>query len=199
MNSTRIYVITIGILTALIGIFHGIFEVMQGNKSTGGLVLGNIGAITIIPNYLFTGIIAIIVGIAVILWTACYIHKKHGAAILLCLSILLVLAGGGIALIAGIVVTWAVSSRINKPVNWLKIHLSENSRMRLSGLWLPILITGFIFLFAGIGIWLVWLPPGGTNRVLAIEYTCWSFLAIGFLFQLLTIVSGFIRDLKEAW
>jgi len=33
-NSTRVFVVILGILTGCGGFFHGIFETLQGNKST---------------------------------------------------------------------------------------------------------------------------------------------------------------------
>jgi hypothetical protein len=44
--------------------------------------------------------------------------KKWGLTICLALSVILALAGGGIALIPGSILSWAVASRIKKPLSW---------------------------------------------------------------------------------
>lgn len=53
-------------------------------------------AMTIIPNFLLTGILAIIMGIIVTIWSAAYIERKNGGLILILLSIIMLLFGGGI-------------------------------------------------------------------------------------------------------
>ena len=58
---------------------------------------GNEPAFTVIPNFLVTGMAAMLVGIAIIVWSLGLIHKKNGSIILLLLFILLFLVGGGVA------------------------------------------------------------------------------------------------------
>jgi hypothetical protein len=62
---------TLGVLFAIGGIDHGFFETLQGNKPTPGLFIRSIGpqqqmwpygtedAFTLIPNFLFSGIVSI--------------------------------------------------------------------------------------------------------------------------------------------
>jgi len=97
-KSTRIFAVILGILTGFGGIGHGVYEILQGNRPTKD-ILERIGAFTIIPNYLFTGIASIIASLLIIFWTIGYLHKKHGPLIYLLLSILLFFVGGGIAMI----------------------------------------------------------------------------------------------------
>ena len=157
--STRWYVAILGTLTGIIGVIHVIFETLRGNTPTGGPVLVSIGAISIIPNYLITGIAAIIAGLAVIGWAVRYIQTRWGAIIFLFLSLLLFLVGGGVALVLGAVITWGVATQINKPLNrWRKL-LSPKLRSRLSKMWPVVLVTGLFFLFIGIIIWLFLLTP----------------------------------------
>ncbi len=55
-KSTRIFSVIFDIFTGLAGLAHEIAEIMQRNKPV--IDIGNrIGAFTIIPNYLITGII----------------------------------------------------------------------------------------------------------------------------------------------
>ena len=196
-NSTRLFVIVQGIGVGLGGIAHGIFATLQGNTPTGGYLV-HFGIFTLIPNYLITGIAAITVGLSVIVWTIGFIHTKNGPIVFLALSILLFLVGGGVAVVLFFIVTWGVSTRIDKPLTgWRKI-LPENLRKRLAQLWLPIWISGYLFLFIAIGIWLVLSPPSAANKApTLVEYTLWSFLGLGILFQPLTIVAGFARDIER--
>jgi hypothetical protein len=108
-RATRAIVATLGVIFGISGMGHGFFEVLQGYSSTNGLIIDAIGkanriwaygnepAFTIIPNFLITGIATMIVGLAAIIWSICFLHKKNGSLIFLLLFILLFLVGGGIA------------------------------------------------------------------------------------------------------
>ena len=54
-------------------------------------------AFTIIPNFLFTGILALFVSLVIIVWSVGFIHSKYGATVFGLLCVLLFLVGGGIA------------------------------------------------------------------------------------------------------
>jgi len=63
------------------------------------------------------GIVTIFLGLAIMLWSAAFIHRKHGGLILIILSIVFLLLGGGffpplIGIIAG-----AAGTQINKPLS----------------------------------------------------------------------------------
>jgi len=193
---TRFYVVLIVVLIGFTGIIHGISEVFVGNKPTEGFLLKSIGAFTLIHNYLYTGIAAISVSLILIIWSIGYIHKKNGHLIFLILSILLFLVGGGVAQIIGFLLTWSVATNINSTLEWWKKHLAKKTRRDLAKLWLKILITGFALLVIGILIWLFLVPPGALYKSPTIEHICWTFLVAGLGFQIMTIISGFARDLE---
>jgi hypothetical protein len=195
-RSTRVFVIIFGILTGSGGTGHGIFEILQGNRPTDD-ILERIGAFTILPNYLLTGIATVIISLSVIIWTIGFIHKKHGPLIYLLLSVLLFLAGGGIAMISGFLLTWLVATRINKPLSWWNKVLPEKLKKTLAGIWLPVLVTGVLLFSTGMGIWLLFIPPGQANQVDTLDYICWSFLGIGFLILILSVIAGFARDIQR--
>ena len=110
-RATRINVATIGVLFGISGITHGIGETLQGNTPTPGLIInaiaagspwtrwpeGGEGAFTIVPNFLLTGILAIIVGLVIIVWSLGFVQRRSGALVYLLLFVLLFLVGGGIA------------------------------------------------------------------------------------------------------
>jgi hypothetical protein len=87
------------------GVLHGIGEVLQGSVAPNGItieawpalrvVVGE-PAMTIVPNFLLTGILAIVVGIIVTIWAGKFIEHKRGGLILILLSIVMLLVGGGL-------------------------------------------------------------------------------------------------------
>ena len=196
-KSTRIFVIVSGIFIGISAIIHGVFEILKGNRPVSGVeLLNNIGAFSIIPNYLWTGIASIIVSLFLMIWTIKFIHKKNGPVIFLIFSIILFFVGGGIAQLLLFLMTWGVSSRINKQLTWWRMVLSANIRKRLAKLWPVFFIISYIFLLIGVGIWLLLLPPGSPqfDKITSLHFVDWSFLLTGFIFLIVTIISGFARD-----
>jgi hypothetical protein len=98
---------TFGVLAALAGIEHGMGEILQGSVRPESLVieswagsqafeiLGGEPALTIVPNLAVTGILAIVASIALGIWSVGFAHRRHGALVLVLLSVLLLLVGGG--------------------------------------------------------------------------------------------------------
>jgi hypothetical protein len=96
-----------GLLAGLAGIEHGGGEILQGSVRPEGPVieswpdskafeiLGGEPALTIIPNLLVTGIAAVIVAAAVLVWSVRFVDRRHGGLVLILLSVLLLLVGGG--------------------------------------------------------------------------------------------------------
>jgi hypothetical protein len=103
-------------------------------------------ALTIIPNFLVTGLLAIVFGVLVTTWASVFIDKKYGGGILLLLSITLWLFGGGFAPIFMAIFASATATRINKPLNWWHTHLSVNVRRFLAKLW-PWSIISLVVVF----------------------------------------------------
>ena len=81
LNATRVIATTIGVFFGLFsGVNRGIFEIMQGNTPTNGLMINAIGeaqrfwieghepALSVIPNFLLTGTLSMIVGLATEIW-----------------------------------------------------------------------------------------------------------------------------------
>jgi len=98
-NATRAVVSTFAILVGLAGIEHGFFELLQGNVAPNDMMIDAIGpgqrfweygverALTIIPNFLVTGILAIVFGLLVTTWAGVFIDRKYGAGVLMLISI----------------------------------------------------------------------------------------------------------------
>jgi len=98
-----------GVLVGLAGIDHGVFEILRGHQPPGDILIEAMGseqrfweygtepALTIIPSYLVTGILSIMIGILVIIWAVAFIDRTYEAGMLMALCILLFLVGGGFA------------------------------------------------------------------------------------------------------
>ena len=158
-SAIRAVASTLGVLVGLAGIEHCFFEILQGNVTPSGIMIEAIGpaqrfweygtepALTIIPNMLFSGILVIIVGLSVTIWAGYYIDKKYGARVLMLLSIILWLVGGGFAPIFMAIFASVAATRINKPLNWWRAHLPAFIRGFLAELW-PWSIISFVVVFA---------------------------------------------------
>ena len=108
-RSTRVASSFLGVYAGLLGATHGFFETMQGHRAPDHLSIAAIGppceakaiwhaclpAMTIVPNFLLTGVLAIAVSLAVGLWSALFIERKQGGLVLLLLAVLMMLVGGG--------------------------------------------------------------------------------------------------------
>ncbi len=98
----KITAMILGILAGLVGAMHGVLEMLQGNAATPGLLINaNQGgqspmpALSVIPNFLITGILALLVSVVLMFWVMRQLQKKNGVPVLLGLSLLLLLVGGG--------------------------------------------------------------------------------------------------------
>jgi hypothetical protein len=105
MNKLKVAALALGIFTGLGGASHGPGEILQGNVAPNNTVfqawpsltvLAGEPAMTIIPNLLVTGILTIIVGVLLAVWSAKFISTKYGGSVIILLTIVLLLVGGGL-------------------------------------------------------------------------------------------------------
>lgn len=201
-NATRIVATTFGVLAGLTGLEHGIGETLQGNVTPAGIMieswpestmmrsLGGEPAMTIVPNLLVTGILAILISLMLLVSVMVFLPRKYGGLILIVLSATLLLLGGGfgpplLGLIAG-----GVATRMNAPHPWWRSHLSVRGQRILANLWpwsFALCLGAWLLLFPGtlvIGYFFPLTAPG-------VIYTL-ILLAFGSL--LVTIVIGFVHD-----
>lgn len=203
-RAARITASVLGLTAGGAGIEHGIFEILQGNTRPEGLMIASMGppcvpelswnqcepAMTVIPSFLITGILAIVFGIVIMVWSAFFVQKKHGGLVLILLSIPLLLFGGGIfppliGIIAG-----AIGTRINKPLNPEGSHLSGRVLRFLAVLW-PWSLA--LYLLWILGQWVIgyffndWLLANGVIIIVMVLGT----LA-------LTVVTTYAHDLQKA-
>jgi hypothetical protein len=107
-RATRIVVGALGALIGLAGVEHGVGELSQGSTRPEGLlieswpdvagfeVLSGEPAMTVVPDLLVTGVLAILVGLSVAAWSIWFVGRSHGGLVLIGLSVLLLLVGGGL-------------------------------------------------------------------------------------------------------
>ncbi|HVN54921.1 MAG TPA: hypothetical protein VMT46_11375 [Anaerolineaceae bacterium] len=210
-RTTKTIVSIIGALLGFAGIDHGFFEAIQGNTPTPGLLIMAIGegnpfgfpagegAFSIVPNFLVTGILAMLVGATIIVWSVGFVHKKHGATVFLLLFILLLLVGGGIGQIVFFLPAWGIATRIHKPLAWWRRALPEPVRGTLSAIWPVTLAISVVSFLIGLYIAISGQVPGvstsGPDQVLAV---CWAFVFGGGLGGfVLSFISGFASDLRK--
>jgi hypothetical protein len=129
-KATRIVASALGILAGMAGLEHGYFEILQGNVRPAGVMFPSWGpaqcdpakiwhacepAMSVIPNLLVSGMLTVMLGLVIIVWSAAFVQRKRGGLVLILLSAALLLVGGGffpplIGLVGG-----AAGTRILKP------------------------------------------------------------------------------------
>jgi hypothetical protein len=155
-RATSIFASTLGILVGLAGVEHGILEFLQGNVRPDGIMIDAIGpdqrlwelstetALTIVPNFLISGILSMIFGVLVTIWAYAYVDRKHGSAVLLLLSIALFLVGGGFAPIFLTVLAFVAATRIHKPLKLWRQLVPATLRNLTAKLWPWTLIVSVV-------------------------------------------------------
>ncbi len=206
-RATRINVTVLGVIFGISGINHGFFEMLQGNAPTGGLFISAIGdaqkmwphgnelAFTLLPNFLISGIAAMLIGLAIILWTCGYVHKKNGPIILLLLFILLLLAGGGVAQVLFFPWIYLVARQINKfPAFWEKVFHGKTALPGKLWPWSLAISATLLVLVLVIGV--TGFVPG-VNDPEAVFKVMLGCLAAEVIFLPLTFLSGFAHDIAS--
>lgn len=145
---------------------------------------------TIIPNLLLTGILAIFFSLLLLVWSILFVQRRNGGLVMVLLCIAMLLAGGGIfPPILGIIIG-AVGTKINAPLPWWSEHLPLGLRHFLASLWpysYTACIPSWFALVPGIPILSYFF---GVDNPIVILFVL-SF-ALGSL--LLTIFTGFAYD-----
>lgn len=123
-GATRVAVAVLGTFAGLAGVEHGVGEILQGPAAPDGLfimswpdaaameILSGEPAMTLIPNLLVTGVLAVAVGLTVTAWSIWFAPRRYGGLALIGLSVLLLLVGGGMAPPVMGLVVGAVATRI---------------------------------------------------------------------------------------
>lgn len=206
-SATRTIAATLGVVLGMSGMSHGFFELLQGNTPTGGMLIPAIGeahrmwphgteyAFTLIPNFLITGILAMLTGLSIIIWSVGFVHKRNGPLVYLLLFILLFLVGGGLGQVVFFTLGWAVSTRINGPLTWWRRVLPERGKRALANVWLWLLTAGVLLLVLTLEIAITGFVPGVNDPDGALVVML-SSLGVGLAVLLLALVAGFAHDIE---
>lgn len=198
-SATRIVASTVGVFAGLLGLEHGYFEALQGNVTPRSIVISAIGppcqaaraqngcepAMTLIPNFLITGIVAIIVSLLIIIWASLLVQRKHGGIVLLMLSLLLLLVGGGFAPIPFGIIAGVAGTGINSSPTWWQAHLSAHSRCTLATVW-PWSFLACVIWY--LGLFILGYVFNQSTTILG---------ALGLILTLLAVLTAFAHDIQR--
>jgi hypothetical protein len=109
-KATKAVAMWFGMVAGIAGLEHGYFEILQGNTRPASIMFPSWGpqqcdpailwhacepAMSILPSFLVSGIITVLLGLAIMAWSAWFLQHKHGGVVLILLSIAFLLFGGG--------------------------------------------------------------------------------------------------------
>lgn len=107
-SAIRLMTSVMGVGMGLAGVEHGIGEILQGNVAPDGVMirswqnsaffqsLNGEPAMTLLPNLLLTGILAVLFSLAFVGWNVFFAHHRFNGVGMMLLSIPMLLFGGGI-------------------------------------------------------------------------------------------------------
>lgn len=131
-KATKTVAMWFGVTAGVAALEHGYFEILQGNIRPAGVMFPSWGAdicspeqawhacepaMSLLPSFLLSGILTILLSLAVLVWSGWFLQRRQGGLVLILLAIALLLVGGGffppvIALVGGL-----AARQINRPVN----------------------------------------------------------------------------------
>lgn len=209
LSATCLTATVIGVFFGLFsGVNHGFFELLQGNTPTGSLVINAIGeaqrfwaegtepAFTIVPNFMITGILSMIVGLAIVIWSIWFLPTKHGRTVYLGLFILSFLVGGGIGQAFFFLPAWAFATSMDKPLAWWRKVLPPSTRPFLSRLWIITLVLATVSISIGLEIGIFGLFPGLANPK-TIQDAAMIFVFGSATLYVVSFIAGFGHELMR--
>jgi hypothetical protein len=154
-------------------------------------------ALTIIPSFLVSGILSVILGIIVMGWAIFFIDHKHSGGILMMLSLALFLVGGGFAPIFMALIASLTATRINKPLRFWHRVILEKIQIPLGRIWRSVLVMFVIlFIFSVIVAIFGWPMTYFFDDETAFRHlNTLSLVMVGMM--LLAVISSFAYDLQQ--
>ena len=207
IKAVRVTAAVFGVYAGLLGMDHGYFETIQGNVVPTALKImavsgpglpfpfGHEPAMTLVPNFLVTGISAILVGLSIILWSALCVQRKHGASVLCLLSALLLLVGGGFGPISLLIAACIAAGRINKPLAWWRRSLPVSVLPVLAKLWQGSLIASLLWVPGEFVLGQIFHLKNDSHQTLTNLNLMLSYPMLG-LFAL-TLITGFAHQIEN--
>ena len=214
-SAVRALCMAFGAWSGVSGIEHGFFEILQGNVPpvthiiSGKPMIYAIGeadrmwrygyeyAITIVPSYSWTGVLAAVSGLLVLVCSLAFIQKRLGWLAFILLSTMQYLVGGGYAQFAPALIIGLLATRIRKPFSWRRIPAPIGLLRAMALPWLPLLVAlGFVCLNGTATAVTGWFyGVMSDEKVLKAQ---WSLLYILFGLFPLTAISALSRDSLSA-
>ena len=146
-HTTHRMVQTFGALMGLAGLEHGIGEILQGRVAPSGLMilswpgsdffrsLGGEPALTIVPDLLWTGILAVVFSLGFGLWALAFSDRRLSGSALTVMAVGMLLCGGGIfPPILGMLIA-LLAARIQKPLRENRERMSRQRLEWVAGFW----------------------------------------------------------------
>jgi hypothetical protein len=200
INGTKAVAAALGVCVGVSGLDHGLFEALQGNMPTPGLIIQAIGpdqrmwvygteeAFTVVPNFLVTGLLAMLVGLLTIIWSIRYLDRSDGSRVLLLLGGLMFVVGGGIGMLVFLLAGWLVARRIDRPLTWLPSRMPSTVRSVLWRSWPAFVVAGVALYAFALEVAIVGFVPGVSDSDQALTI-CWIAL-LGTLASMTTALVG---------
>jgi len=201
--TTKLF-LTLGILAGIMGIEHGIGEVLEGNRPPDGIfilswpdsaffeIMAGEPAMTMIPNYLLTGLLAILFSGLFLTVLARLSLNRRTIPLLFALLILMLLAGGGFGPpILGMIAVLIALKRDSPLKLWSK--LPSTLHRVLSRVWpwsFGLCLLGWLMLFPGAALIAFFT---GVDHALFMLIP----ILVAFTFIPITLLLGFSRDILE--
>ncbi len=204
MSSTRVIIQTFGGFTGLMGIEHGVGEILQGNQHPSGYIfeswpnsaffriLSGEPAFTLLPNLLAAGILTCLFSGLFLVTALFFPNHRRSVLALVCFAILMFLTGGGIfPPFLGLLIA-AIASRLNlrEKAGWKNSALINRF---LGALW------PWVY-FACLMAWLAMVPGVPVmNTFFGVENEAVIFTILGCMFVLLALssISAIARDTRQ--
>jgi hypothetical protein len=156
---------TFGVIVGLAGLEHAIGEILQGRAVPPGLmfeswpdaeslrVMSGEPAMSLVPDLRLSGMLTVVLSVTTIVWSIAFLSKRHGGIVLMGLSTLLLLVGGGLAPpLMGLMVGGA-ATRIDRPLKRWSPRYPGSKRPLLARHWPALLVAsvlGYLALLPGI-------------------------------------------------
>jgi hypothetical protein len=147
MSARRVVVTGLAAFVAFAGVEHGIGEVLQGNVAPPGpvfpswpgsaffSVVGGEPAMSVVPSLLVSGVLSILVSLVFLLAATVLVRKRHSGLVLIALSFVMLLVGGGFAPPLLGVIAGVAATRLGSPLTWWRTRLSPGPRRILAAAW----------------------------------------------------------------
>jgi hypothetical protein len=204
-KATRMMISTFGAIIGLMGIEHGLGEVLQGPVAPAGIlilswpdseffsILSGEPALTILPDMFITGILAILFSTLYLAWAILFIQRKPGGWVLILLAFAMLPFGAGIfPPVLGVLIGIAALS-LHSPLEGWRKRISPGIGSALGKLW-PWAYGACLFSWLSMfpGVPLLYYYYGIDS-----EAFIFTLLFCMFAFLFLTFFTGLLHDIQE--